>query len=77
MFEDYHAVVCVVLLSRIKSYKRFLKPVTTVFEVEEYDSKCLTNVGNSILDQWYSTYYVRVPQEVISLHLCAPKVVAV
>jgi hypothetical protein len=25
------------------------------------------------LDQWYSTYFVRVPPDVISLQLCTPK----
>jgi hypothetical protein len=28
-----------------------------------------------ILDQWYSTFFVRVPPDIISLQLCTPKVV--
>jgi hypothetical protein len=27
------------------------------------------------LDQWYSTFFVRVPPDIISLQLCTPKVV--
>jgi hypothetical protein len=27
------------------------------------------------LDQWYSTFFFRVPPDIISLHLCTPKVV--
>jgi hypothetical protein len=27
------------------------------------------------LDQWYSTFFVRVPADIISLQLCTPKVV--
>jgi hypothetical protein len=29
------------------------------------------------LDQWYSTSFVRVPPDIISLQLCTPKVVGV
>jgi hypothetical protein len=29
------------------------------------------------LDQWYSTFFVRVPPDIISLQLCTPKVVGV
>jgi hypothetical protein len=29
----------------------------------------------STLDQWYSTFFVRVPPDIISLQLCTPKVV--
>jgi hypothetical protein len=29
----------------------------------------------SVLDQWYSTFFVRVPPDIISLQLCTPKVV--
>jgi hypothetical protein len=29
------------------------------------------------LDQWYSTFFVRVPPDVIILQLCTPKVVGV
>jgi hypothetical protein len=29
------------------------------------------------LDQWYSTFFVRVPPDVISLQLCTPNVVGV
>jgi hypothetical protein len=28
-----------------------------------------------LLDQWYSTFFVRVPPDIISLQLCTPKVV--
>jgi hypothetical protein len=31
----------------------------------------------SVLDQWYSTYFVRVPPDVISLQLCTPKIIFV
>jgi hypothetical protein len=27
------------------------------------------------LEQWYSTFFVRVPPDIISLQLCTPKVV--
>jgi hypothetical protein len=27
------------------------------------------------LEQWYSTFFVRVPPDVVSLQLCTPKVV--
>jgi hypothetical protein len=27
------------------------------------------------VDQWYSTFFVRVPPDIISLQLCTPKVV--
>jgi hypothetical protein len=30
-----------------------------------------------LLDQWYSTFFVRVPPDIISLQLCTPKVVGV
>jgi hypothetical protein len=29
------------------------------------------------LEQWYSTFFVRVPPDIISLQLCTPKVVGV
>jgi hypothetical protein len=29
------------------------------------------------LNQWYSTFFVRVPPDIISLQLCTPKVVGV
>jgi hypothetical protein len=29
------------------------------------------------LDQWYSTFFVRLPPDIISLQLCTPKVVGV
>jgi hypothetical protein len=29
------------------------------------------------LDQWYSTFFVRVPPDIIYLQLCTPKVVGV
>jgi hypothetical protein len=32
--------------------------------------------GNA-LDQWYSTFFVRVPRDIISLQLCTPTVVGV
>jgi hypothetical protein len=32
---------------------------------------------NNLLEQWYSTFIVRVPQDVIYLQLCTPKVVGV
>jgi hypothetical protein len=28
-----------------------------------------------LLEQWYSTFFVRVPPDIISLQLCTPKVV--
>jgi hypothetical protein len=28
-----------------------------------------------IIDEWYSTFFVRVPPDIISLQLCTPKVV--
>jgi hypothetical protein len=31
--------------------------------------------GRNPLDQWYSTFFVRVPPDIISLQLCTPKVV--
>jgi hypothetical protein len=31
----------------------------------------------SPLDQWYSTFFVRVPPDIISLQLCTPKFVGV
>jgi hypothetical protein len=33
--------------------------------------------GNSGIDQRYSTFYVRVPPDTISLQLCTPNVVGV
>jgi hypothetical protein len=30
-----------------------------------------------VLDQWYSTFFVRAPPDIISLQLCTPKVVGV
>jgi hypothetical protein len=34
--------------------------------------------GNpGILDQWYSTFFVHVPPDIISLQLCPPRVVGV
>jgi hypothetical protein len=35
------------------------------------------NEASSSLDQWYSTVFVRVPPDIISLQLCTPKVVSV
>jgi hypothetical protein len=32
-------------------------------------------VPANTLDQWYSTFFVRVPPDIISLQLCTPKVV--
>jgi hypothetical protein len=29
------------------------------------------------LEQWYSTFFVHVPPDIISLQLCTPKVVGV
>jgi hypothetical protein len=29
----------------------------------------------NVLEQWYSTFFVRVPPDTISLQLCTPKVV--
>jgi hypothetical protein len=33
--------------------------------------------NDNSLDQWYSTFFVRVPPDIISLQLCTPKVVRV
>jgi hypothetical protein len=32
---------------------------------------------SSLLRQWYPTFFVRVPPEVVSLQFCTPKVVGV
>jgi hypothetical protein len=32
-------------------------------------------LDTTALDQWYSTFFVRVPPDTISLQLCTPKVV--
>jgi hypothetical protein len=34
-------------------------------------------LARSGLDHWYSTFFVRVPPDIISLQLCTPKVVGV
>jgi hypothetical protein len=35
------------------------------------------NENYGLLEQWYSTFFVRVPPDIISLQLCTPKVVGV
>jgi hypothetical protein len=46
---------------------------------KHWNGKTLKRVGGlgnkSVLKQWYSTIFVRVPSDVISLHLCVRKVV--
>jgi hypothetical protein len=34
-------------------------------------------VASAVLKQWYSTFLVRVPPLLISVHLCTPKVLGV
>jgi hypothetical protein len=33
------------------------------------------NIKMDLLEQWYSTFFVRIPPHIISLQLCTPKVV--
>jgi hypothetical protein len=37
----------------------------------------ILNIGHTHggIEQWYSTFFVRVPPDIISLQLCTPKVV--
>jgi hypothetical protein len=44
--------------------------------IEEQSQCCLLNTGD-VLGQWYSTFFVRVPPDIIPLQLCTPKVVGV
>jgi hypothetical protein len=40
------------------------------------DSDKINVYDGSLLTQWYSTFFVRLPPDIISLQLCTPKVVA-
>ena len=35
----------------------------------------VTGMQLDALDQWYSTFFVRVPPDIMSFELCTPKVV--
>jgi hypothetical protein len=53
-----------------------LEGKTLKFEAE--NAETVTDASKEVgLDQWYSTIFVRVPQDIISLMLCTPKVVGV
>jgi hypothetical protein len=41
------------------------------------DVKAFVQQQTSAIDQWYSTFFVREPPDIISLKLCTPKVVGV
>jgi hypothetical protein len=42
---------------------------------DEPSGSCATELVSYQLSQWYSTFFVRVPPDIISLQLCTPKVV--
>jgi hypothetical protein len=45
--------------------------------VRKFVQSPVTNEGPDVFVQWYSTFFVHVPQDVISFQLCTPKVVGV
>jgi hypothetical protein len=45
------------------------KPTPSLFRLFDTDAILWNH-----LEQWYSTFFVRLPSDVISLQLCTPKV---
>jgi hypothetical protein len=57
-------------------YKEIYIPGHILCDYEAIDYLRSRHLGHS-LRQWYSTFLIRVPPDIISLQLCTPKVVSV
>jgi hypothetical protein len=63
------------IIAHILPGKKTQKEVRTDGKLTFLKLQTYFEVSTSSVDQWYSTFFVRVPPDIISLQHCTPKVV--